>query len=98
MNEALKNPFDDFGFSDENSHPSEKMVAGPLEPSGAATDLLGSDISNVGEIFAFARMLCAEARIHPGTIAPEAVEIAEEIKAYEDAYYDPPPLFLRRSA
>jgi hypothetical protein len=64
-------------------------------PAGA-TDLLGSDISDVGEIFLFAKILCAEARLRPGTISPEAVAVAEEITAYEDVY-DPPPLFLRRA-
>ena len=44
MNEALKNPFDDFGFSEE-AVPSEEKVAVPDQPHGAATDLFGSDIS-----------------------------------------------------
>ena len=60
------------------------------------TDNLGSDISNVSEIFLFARMLCAEARIRPGTISQEALGVAEEITAYEEVYRDPPPLFLRK--
>ncbi len=62
-----------------------------------ATDLLGSDISDVGEIFLFAKILCAQARLNPGTISPEALSVCEEIEAYEDVYYDPPPLFLRRA-
>jgi len=63
--------------------------------AAGVTDRLGSNISDVGELFHFARMLCAQARIHPGTISPAAVAVAEEIRDYEDAYYDPPPLFLR---
>ena len=62
--------------------------------AAGVTDLLGSNISDVGELFHFARMLVAQARIHPGTISPEAVAVAEEIRAYEETY-DPPPLFLR---
>ena len=67
-----------------------------VAPDPRETDLLGSPIGNVGELFHFARMLCAEARIHPGTISPEAVAVAEEIRAYEETY-DPPPLFLQRA-
>lgn len=77
-----------------NQGASAVMASNPA--TAGATDLLGSPIGDVGELFHFARMLCAEARINPGTISPEAVAVAEEIKAYEEQY-DPPPLFLRRT-
>ena len=100
---VLQNPFD-FGFVDEVMPSTEKAVASyvPQRDAAAAslpaTDFLGSNISDVGEIFHFARMLCAEARIRPGSISADAVAIAEEIRAYETVYRDPPPLFLRASA
>jgi len=67
-----------------------------IDAAATHTDNLGSDISNVAEIFLFAKMLCAEARVRPGTISQEALGVAEEITAYEEAYRDPPPLFLRK--
>lgn len=71
-----------------------------VQPKPTATGLLdnlGCDITDVGEIFHFARMLCADAKIHPGTISAEVIGVCEEIRAYEDVYCDPPPLFLRRA-
>jgi len=94
---ALPNPFTDsealvaLTTSDEAAAPNISPQA-PVRRS----DLLGSDISNVSEIFLFAKMLCAEARVRPGTISQEALGVAEEIAAYEEVYRDPPPLFLRK--
>jgi len=88
-------------FADPPQRREAQEAPAAADPNTAAAGLLdnfGSDISNVGEIFLFAKILCAQARVSPGLISPEAVRVAQEITDYEETYYDPPPLFLRRSA
>lgn len=85
--------------ADEVMISAEQAAApSPLPTGGAAADFLAGSIHDPRELFAYARMLCAQARIHPGTISPEAVAVAEEIRAHEEAYYDPAPLFLQGRA
>lgn len=93
---ALPNPFIIESSTATGGHQEAPAVDEGSKPAGV-TDLLGCDISDVGEIFLFAKILCAQARLRPGTISPEALGVCEEINAYEDVVYrDPPPLFLRK--
>lgn len=77
--------------SPSNKGGHQEAPAAAANPVAAgATDLLGSDISDVGEIFYFARLLCARARLHPEEdISPAIVDICD------DVWRDPPPQFLR---
>lgn len=81
----------DTAAAPDTSPESTGVAAGP------PTDSLGSEIGDIHELFFFARLLVANARINPDRYAPEAVAVAEEIRAQEQAYYDPSPLFLRRA-
>lgn len=83
--------------SNQGGHQGAPAAVHPNPIPAGATDLLGSDISDVHELFMFARLLVAHAKINPAAYAPEAIAVAEEIKAQEQAYYDEPPLFLRRT-